>query len=216
MNSIKKTCINSSKHFYTGNELSPLHFGLSAEGYELNSVMEGYDKELWVVDIKNNKKVWVKNDTIIRITREDPIINNVEPMFRGERGERGERGDHVEVKNNTKLNEHIVTIMNLNKAAGEYGKAKTLHETEETLVVNSGVGTVQNTHADNLNVLKNKKSTDYNLFVKYRLNQLKDSNKNKKDNFNNVKNEWHELKKDKANFEIVMTNAKIWYAGITN
>jgi hypothetical protein len=213
MNSIKKTCINSSKHFYTGNELSPLHFGLSAEGYELNSVMEGYDKELWVVDIKNNKKVWVKNDTIIRITREDPIINNAEPMFRGERGE---RGDHVEVKNNTKLNEHIVTIMNLNKAAGEYGKAKTLHETEETLVVNSGVGTVQNTHADNLNVLKNKKSTDYNLFVKYRLNQLKDSNKNKKDNFNNVKNEWHELKKDKANFEIVMTNAKIWYAGITN
>jgi hypothetical protein len=210
MNSIKKTCINSSKHFYTGNELSPLHFGLSAEGYELNSVMEGYDKELWVVDIKNNKKVWVKNDTIIRITREDPIINNAEPMFRGE------RGDHVEVKNNTKLNEHIVTIMNLNKAAGEYGKAKTLHETEETLVVNSGVGTVQNTHADNLNVLKNKKSTDYNLFVKYRLNQLKDSNKNKKDNFNNVKNEWHELKKDKANFEIVMTNAKIWYAGITN
>jgi hypothetical protein len=172
--------------------------------------MEGYDKELWVVDIKNNKKVWVKNDTIIRITREDPIINNAEPMFRGE------RGDHVEVKNNTKLNEHIVTIMNLNKAAGEYGKAKTLHETEETLVVNSGVGTVQNTHADNLNVLKNKKSTDYNLFVKYRLNQLKDSNKNKKDNFNNVKNEWHELKKDKANFEIVMTNAKIWYAGITN
>lgn len=56
MNSIKKTCINSSKHFYTGNELSPLRFGLSAEGYELNSVMEGYDKELWVVDIKNSKK----------------------------------------------------------------------------------------------------------------------------------------------------------------
>jgi hypothetical protein len=40
--------------------------------------MEGFDKELWVVDIKNNKKVWVKNDVIIRITHEDPIINNLE------------------------------------------------------------------------------------------------------------------------------------------
>ena len=56
MTSVKKPCINSSKHYYTGTELSPLHFGLSAEGYEINSVMEGYDKELWVVDIKNNKK----------------------------------------------------------------------------------------------------------------------------------------------------------------
>jgi hypothetical protein len=81
MTSVKKPCINSSKHYYTGTELSPLHFGLSAEGYEINSVMEGYDKELWVVDIKNNKKVWVKNDTIIRITREDPVINNIEPKL---------------------------------------------------------------------------------------------------------------------------------------
>ena len=56
MTSVKKPCINSSKHFYTGTELSPLHYGLSAEGYEINSVMEGFDKELWVVDIKNNKK----------------------------------------------------------------------------------------------------------------------------------------------------------------
>lgn len=204
MNSIKKPCINSSKHFYTGTELSPLHFGLSAEGYELNSVMEGYDKELWVVDIKNSKKVWVKNDTIIRITREDPVINNIEKMNN---------------EDNIKLNKHIVSILNMNmnmnttKAVCE-GKAKGLIENEETRTVNSGPIQIVNTY--NLNVLKNKKSTDYNLFVKYRLNQLKDSNKNKKDNFNDVKNEWHELKKDKANFGIVMTDAKKWYAEVIN
>lgn len=205
MNSIKKTCINSSKHFYTGNELSPLRFGLSAEGYELNSVMEGYDKELWVVDIKNSKKVWVKNDTIIRITREDPVINSVEPMLL----------EKLRNEGNNKLNQHIVTVMNMNmtKAVCE-GKTKGLNENEETHVANNGA--IQSANADNLNILKNKKSTDYNLFVKYRLNQLKDSNKNKKDNFNDVKNEWHELKKDKANFGIVMSNAKTWYAEFIN
>ena len=108
MTSVKKPCINSSKHYYTGTELSPLHFGLSAEGYEINSVMEGYDKELWVVDIKNNKKVWVKNDTIIRITREDPVINNIEPIL----------------NENNKLNEKIVSIMNSNKAIIESSKMK--------------------------------------------------------------------------------------------
>jgi hypothetical protein len=205
MNSIKKTCINSSKHFYTGNELSPLHFGLSAEGYELNSVMEGYDKELWVVDIKNSKKVWVKNDTIIRITREDPVINSVEPMLL----------EKMRNEGNNKLNHHIVTVMNMNitKAICE-GKTKSLNENEETHVANNGA--IQNANTDNLNILKNKKSTDYNLFVKYRLNQLKDSNKNKKENFNDVKNEWHELKKDKTNFGIVMSDAKAWYAEFIN
>ncbi len=206
MNSIKKTCINSSKHFYTGTELSPLRFGLSAEGYELNSVMEGYDKELWVVDIKNGKKVWVKNDTIIRITREDPVINTEPMLLEKMRGE-----------SNHKINEHIVTIMNMNinvNKAVSVTNTKIADNNEDTCIVNNGV--VQNKNTDTLNIMKNKKSTDYNLFVKYRLNQLKDTNKNKKDNFNNVKNEWHELKKDKSNFDIVMSNAKAWFAELNN
>ena len=177
MTSVKKPCINSSKHYYTGTELSPLHFGLSAEGYEINSVMEGYDKELWVVDIKNNKKVWVKNDTIIRITREDPVINNIEPIL----------------NENNKLNEKIVSIMNSNKAIIESSK------NEENPSVENNISLVANIDVSNI-LDKSKKSTDYNVFVKYRLNQLKDISKNKKENFNNVKNEWHEIKKDKENF----------------
>jgi hypothetical protein len=188
--SIKKVCINSSKHYYTGEELSPLHFGLSAEGYELNSVMEGYDKELWVVDIKNNKKVWVKNEAIIRITREDPIINNIEP-----------------IQYENKLNEEIVNIMNSNKAIIDNEKNnlnETMKNTKDNANNISGL-------SDNLNILDKKKSTDYNIFVKYRLNQLKDISKNKKENFNNTKNEWHELKKDKEKFKITINNAKLWY-----
>lgn len=199
MSSIKKTCINSSKHYYTGTELSPLHYGLSAEGYELNSVMEGFDKELWVVDIKNNKKVWVKNDTIIRITREDPIINNIETKL-----------DIDFQYENNKLNEKIVSIMNSNKAIIESNK-----NDEKSNIENNVIS--QSSNIDESKILdKSKKSTDYNIFVKYRLNQLKDTNKNKKENFNNVKNEWHEIKKDKENFKIVMTNAKVWYVETMN
>ena len=138
--SIKKVCINSSKHYYTGAELSPLHFGLSAEGYELNSVMEGYDKELWVVDIKNNKKVWVKNEAIIRITREDPIINNIEPR-----------------QSENKINEKIVNIMNSNKAIIDNEK-NNLNETQRAKDNTNNISGV----SDNLNILDKKKSTDYN------------------------------------------------------
>ena len=74
--SVKKSCINVPTMFYTGNEKSPLHYGLSAEGYDINVAMEGYDKNIWVVDVKNNKKVWIKKDSIIRIEKEEPVIKD--------------------------------------------------------------------------------------------------------------------------------------------
>jgi hypothetical protein len=73
----KKVCLNSSSSYYTGKEQSPLHYGLSAEGYDINSIMEGYDKELWVVDVRNNKKVWTKKDHINKMTYEIPLIKEL-------------------------------------------------------------------------------------------------------------------------------------------
>jgi len=71
-----KPCINFPKNTYSGKEQSPLRYGLSAEGYDINSAMDGYDKQVWVVEMKNNKKVWNKKDSILRITPEEPIITN--------------------------------------------------------------------------------------------------------------------------------------------
>ena len=71
----KKTCINYPSCTYTGKEQSPLRFGLSAEGYAVNSVLEGYDKHLWAVEIKNNKKVWIRKDDNFKITPEEPIMH---------------------------------------------------------------------------------------------------------------------------------------------
>jgi hypothetical protein len=151
----KKNCINFPTHFYTGKEQSPLHYGLSAEGYDINSVMDGYDKQSWVVEIKNNKKVWIRKDSILKITPEEPVIisnvcenNLLEP---------------VEIK----------------------PKAKPVN-----------------------------KPTDYNIFVKYRLNELKDINKNSKGNFDNVRAEWQELKKNPEKLKEVIEKAKIWLLGV--
>tara|TARA_B110000483_G_scaffold93647_1_gene115371 strand:- start:3355 stop:3822 length:468 start_codon:yes stop_codon:yes gene_type:complete len=135
--------------FYKGTEQSPLHFGLSAEGYDTNSSMEGYDKNLWVVEIKNNKKVWIRKDSIIRITKEEPLINDVD-----------ESPSNNEIKG------------------------------------------------------KNANSpTDYNIYIKYRLFILKSQSNNKtnKSNFDLVRLEWQELKKDSKKQKDVMVEAKKWF-----
>ena len=145
----KKACINCPKMFYKGTEQSPLHFGLSAEGYDTNSSMEGYDKNLWVVEIKNNKKVWIRKDSIIKITKEEPLINDVD-----------------EIPSSNEIKE------------------------------------------------KNANSpTDYNIYIKYRLFILKSQSNNKtnKSNFDLVRSEWQELKKDSKKQKDVMVEAKKWF-----
>jgi hypothetical protein len=72
--SARKVCINHPSSYYTGKEQSPLHFGLSAEGYDINSIMEGYDKDLWIVEVRNSKKVWTKKESINKMTYEIPLI----------------------------------------------------------------------------------------------------------------------------------------------
>lgn len=73
----KKTCINLSSDTYTGKEQSPKGFGYSADGFELNYEKTGQDNRIWIVQIKNNRKVWIRRNTnISNITHEEPIINN--------------------------------------------------------------------------------------------------------------------------------------------
>lgn len=73
----RRNCINNSSFSYTGKEQSPLRFGLSAEGYPINSILEGFDKNIWVVEIKNNRKIWVRKYDDFRITYDTPLINNI-------------------------------------------------------------------------------------------------------------------------------------------
>ena len=328
MSAVKKVCINSSKNYYMGTELSPLHYGLSAEGYDINSIMEGYDKELWIVDVKNNKKVWVKNENLSRITHEEPVIKNIlslycdaediekmnqlkqkcgkdgsynlkdikkfynvcdddyddsreneadesgketdcsgadqEEIGKGTAGATGtlsneEKDDNMSEKtlvlNGAKCiaggntgDENYdgdVDLDDILKGAkgGKGGKGgKSRKGTSSGTQVPSGTKVPSGTQVPSGTVAKtkgatkateegkkadancaandgekciandgdDKKPTDYNIFVKFRLNELKEISTNKKDNFENVKIEWRELKKNKGELKIVMEKAYSW------
>jgi hypothetical protein len=327
MSAVKKVCINSSKNYYMGTELSPLHYGLSAEGYDINSIMEGYDKELWIVDVKNNKKVWVKNENLSRITHEEPVIKNILSLYCD--AEDIEKMNQLKQKCGKDGSYNLKDIKKFynvcdddyddsrENEADESGKEtdcsgadqeeigkgtagatgtlsneeKEDNMSEKTLVLNgakciAGGNTCGNTGDENYDgdvdlddILKgakggkggkggksrkgtssgtqvpsgtvaktkgaaataataakaieegkkadancvakdgekciandgdDKKPTDYNIFVKFRLNELKEISTNKKDNFENVKIEWRELKKNKGELKIVMEKAYSW------
>jgi hypothetical protein len=72
----KLPCNNVSTETYTGKEQSPKRFGLSAEGFDLNFEKEGYDGKIWTVQIKNNRKVWVRKNVMTLITHEEPLITS--------------------------------------------------------------------------------------------------------------------------------------------
>jgi hypothetical protein len=72
----KLPCSNISTESYTGKEQSPKRFGLSAEGFEVNHEKEGFDGKIWVVQYKNNRKVWVRKNIISIVTHEEPLIND--------------------------------------------------------------------------------------------------------------------------------------------
>lgn len=308
MSAVKKVCINSSKNYYTGTELSPLHYGLSAEGYDINSIMEGYDKELWIVDVKNNKKIWTKNDQLSRITHEEPVIKNIMSLYcetediekinqlkqmRGKDGSYNlkdikkfynvcddecdneidenrtdiqtedknnkclivantdaandtvnaandtvnaanaddtvadttgttgtagtpsneeKEGNIIDKKGASNMAKCITRDINTNDVLkGGKGRKGTQGNVSNTKTKTTVVST-QETNSENIDIVKgeDKKPTDYNIFVKFRLNELKDISTNKKENFENVKIEWRELKKNKAQLKIVMEKAYEW------
>lgn len=303
MSAVKKVCINSSKNYYTGTELSPLHYGLSAEGYDINSIMEGYDKELWIVDVKNNKKIWTKNDQLSRITHEEPVIKNIMSLYcetediekinqlkqmcgkdgsynlkdikkfynvcddecdneidenrtdiqtdgknnkcpiiantdaandtvntandtvnaanaddtvadttgtAGTPSNEEKEGNIIDKKGASNMAKCITRDINTNDVLkggkGRKGTQGNVSKTKTTVV------STQETNSENIDIVKgeDKKPTDYNIFVKFRLNELKDISTNKKENFENVKIEWRELKKNKAQIKIVMEKAYEW------
>lgn len=207
--STKKVCINSSKNYYTGTELSPLHFGLSAEGYDINSIMEGYDNELWIVDIKNNKKIWVKNEYLSRITYEEPVIKNILSTSENIGCDINELNFKDNIYHLKEINEIKENNSNSEINCCVEKKDDTCDTCEDNKDECINNGSLQSDSV-NKNIKNDKKPTDYNIFVKFRLNELKDFSKNKKGNFENVKVEWRELKKNKSQLKVVMDKAKMW------
>jgi len=69
-------CVNASNETYTGKEMSPKGMGFSAVAYDIGFEKEGVDKQLWIVQIKNGKKVWFRKSGMPKVTHEEPLITN--------------------------------------------------------------------------------------------------------------------------------------------
>ena len=177
----KKTCINYPSCTYTGKEQSPLRFGLSAEGYAVNSVLEGYDKHLWVVEIKNNKKVWIRKDENFKITPEEPVMHASHSSY----------PSHASPEHASHASNIPVAIVP-NVAPAEQKSHATIPAVQP-----SGV---------------EKKTTDYNLYLSYRLKQLKEeaheTDIDNKGIFNQVIQEWRVIKNKPEELNKILEEAR--------
>lgn len=174
----KKVCINSGSSYYTGKEQSPLHFGLSAEGYEINAIMEGFDKELWVVDMKNNKKVWTKKEHINKMTYEKPLIT-----------------ESNEERTET-ANADTVLITNDNESIN------TFNTEHNPIIITSN-----NDGKNKDKASKTIKPTDYTLFITYRIHQMKNTSTDNKKNYDTARAEWKEYKSNPSELKAIMIEA---------
>ena len=218
----KKVCINSQSSYYTGKEQSPLHFGLSAEGYEVNSIMEGFDKELWVVEVRNNKKVWTKKEHINKMTYEIPLIT--------------ELNDARTISVMPVISASIATdtpVAAAAAAAAAADVAKTSHsfpvsaaaaaasaaaiddttisQNNLTDLLSAGAAGIIATDNDNTKnkekVSKTIKPTDYTLFITYRIYEMKKISSDNKKNYDTAREEWKEYKKKPEELRLIMIEA---------
>lgn len=69
----KQPCKNHPSFTYSGKESSPLGLGYSAEAEDPGTVMEGRDKTMWMVGIRNGVKIWNRIPSQIVATVTKPM-----------------------------------------------------------------------------------------------------------------------------------------------
>ena len=185
MKNTKNQCTNVSTESYTGKEQSPKRFGLSAEGFDINYEKEGFDKLIWVVQLKNNRKVWVRKNNFITITHEEPIIPDIIQSI----------STSVIIPSDT-----IDTI-----------DTNDTNDTIDTIdTIDTEIKTEVSISSDNTK--PDKKKTDYNIFLKYYLNKLKNEDEYKstphKIIFQMATQEWARLKKNPNELKILIEKIK--------
>jgi hypothetical protein len=193
----KKVCLNCTTSYYTGKEQSPLHFGLSAEGYEINSIMEGFDKDLWIVEVRNGKKVWTKKEHINKMTFEIPLINETTmPITLSAQTE-------PDIQQATEQEQTAVSVAQEQEDAPQTQNAQHTSQTSDI-----------DTTKSKEKVSKTVKPTDYTLFITYRIHQMKTmagaSSDNKK-NYDCARYEWKEYKNKPDELRLIMVEANKYH-----
>jgi len=207
--SAKKVCINHSSSYYTGKEQSPLHYGLSAEGYDINSIMEGFDKDLWIVEVRNSKKVWTKKEHINKMTYEIPLITEtVGDLSTGDLRECDASAPNVPSVAETAPSIPIGVAVDVPSipAIAPCDTCDT-SDTSDT-VEDDSTKTKEK-------VSKTVKPTDYTLFITYRIQQMKKECADNKKNYDCARYEWKEYKNKPDELRQIMIAARQYASGDT-
>ena len=205
--SSKKVCINHSASYYTGKEQSPLHFGLSAEGYDINSIMEGFDKDLWIVEVRNSKKVWTKKEAINKMTYEVPLITESEVASKASLTS----DTSSPSKANTEDAANVASIASDTTDPVDTEASTDLPDPTEAsadLPELPDPTDLPDTTKSKVKISKTVKPTDYTLFVSYRIQQLKAVSTDNKKNYDTAREEWKEYKKKPDELRSIMSAAR--------
>ena len=208
----RKVCLNCPTSYYTGKEQSPLHFGLSAEGYEINSIMEGFDKDLWIVEVRNNKKVWTKKEHINKMTYEIPLIN--------------ESNNGPSLSQHSQLSQPVIQEPSSQSQQSSESPSPPIHSAvvadstdnvaTATATATTAVAVVADTSKNNKEkISKTIKPTDYTLFITYRIHQMKGVSCDNKKNYDTAREEWKEYKKKPDELRVIMVEANNYHSKAT-
>ena len=220
--SARKVCINHPSSYYTGKEQSPLHFGLSAEGYDINSIMEGYDKDLWIVEVRNSKKVWTKKESINKMTYEVPLITESEVSVASIAGVSSVASIASAVSVSSVSS--VASVASVSSVAGAVSVASVSSDTSEVDAVSVSTDLTDASLTDAsltdatdpseetvdkvAKISKTVKPTDYTLFISYRIQQMKAVSTDNKKNYDTAREEWKEYKKKPDELRDIMRAAR--------
>jgi hypothetical protein len=190
-------CVNVTTETYTGKEQSPKGIGFSAIGFDIGFEKEGVDKQLWVVQMKNNKKVWFRKSGMPKVTHEEPLITINEVN-------NDNSSDNQNINN--ELSEKDYDIINSSTSIATITSMTPISApkvtTKATTKATSKVATKEAAKS-NSETKEDSKKTDFNIFYKYYSNKLKDENKEKglnkkpKEIQEETYSEWNRIKKNK-------------------
>jgi|688.fasta_scaffold49222_6 hypothetical protein len=208
--SARKVCLNFPTSYYTGKEQSPLHFGLSAEGYEINSIMEGFDKDLWIVEVRNNKKVWTKKEHINKMTFEIPLITESTPQ------PLTPLTPLTQQKEKEQQTQPTSSLTQQTETEPEQSLTQQQQQSQEPEIAPPLSPPSQSDVVVKEKVSKTVKPTDYTLFITYRIHQMKEiSGGDNKKNYDTARYEWKEYKNKPDELRLIMVEAN-HYHGIVN
>lgn len=99
-----KPCKNDKAHKFTGKENSPKGIGYCANAESIGTLMEGRDKKLWMVTLKNGVKQWSlvpESLSLVDLKKQVPVLSNTIVMAKPVVEE--EKDDTVSVEEEKKV-----------------------------------------------------------------------------------------------------------------